>query len=612
MSENIAENTIAYSDLIKEVYIDPIRTVIVIDDEFPSLDGLIAKELEEEKPMTWEKPNVQKVREILNFCRNKDKPWLVDVHDGKKVGVNQDEKIAPYLHHSDLVILDYHLNGDDGNGDQAIEILRKLAENDHFNMVIIYTKGYGEPGGDIDRVVREIALGLSSIDNSFELPEEKIRSIKDIIEEWETYDEDIFEKLKSEMTKQTYLAIRSKKDDCQKALGLPECKGFMELFTGRPKNINIPPKVLLQLLAAEKETEIKDQLSPIPLGDVTLSAPGSKVNWIRTNRLFVSVVSKSNQPEEIPEKLLQALDEWCPRPHRLVLSKMRSLIDEHGVVAEAEVLSNDFIQTGWLLDLLNTFDSNKLGAIRNTTNRHWEALGDAMEDNITEFGDRLIKYISKQDRKDIIKTHCPLNPRGDEKNISKHLNCYISTKPVERSNLTTGHILELSIADDRKEYGICLSPACDMVPNQKTSGWYGRLGDFIPFIMVSIDETPAKTALKKIDHNIFLFLKISGDIKTFTFNPSGDVRKNPNWEQMFAGNKGIPIGTSGEMTIGRLVSVSDPPNLKIETIQAKIVAQLRYEYALNLLQRLGISLTRIGLDFKNIQQAQPKPEKVDG
>ena len=43
MTKSVAAKPIEYRDLIKEVYIDPIRTVVVIDDEFPSLDGLIAK-----------------------------------------------------------------------------------------------------------------------------------------------------------------------------------------------------------------------------------------------------------------------------------------------------------------------------------------------------------------------------------------------------------------------------------------------------------------------------------------------------------------------------------------------------------------------------------------
>ena len=605
MSENAAEAGIAYSDLVKEVYIDPIRTVIVIDDEFPSLDGMIAKELGDEQPWAGDEANVRNVKEILNFCRSKEKPWLVDVHDGKKVAVNQDAGIAPYLHHSDLVILDYHLDGDEGSGEKAIKILRELAENDHFNMVVVYTKAYGEPGGDVDRVVREISLGLSSPDNSFELPDKTVQALKDGIEEWEIEDEEIYTKLKSEVTEQTYLAVRSAGSDCRKALRLPECKVILELYKARPKTVKIALKDLLQWLLNKKEKEIKDQLSPVPLGNVTLSAPGGETNWIRTNLLFVSVVSKSKQPQEIPDKLLQALNEWCPRPHRLLMAKMRSLIDERGVVAETEVLSNNFIQTGWLLDLLDTHNQDPMAAISKTINRHWEALGDVLATDIVEFSGQLIKYIAGQDREKIMKTHNLLNLAGEAKNISKHFNCYVNTKPIEGFHLTTGHVLEFIKPGEKNEYGVCLSPACDMVPGQKTSGWFGRLGDYIPFIMVFLSEVSDKTALANIDQNIFLFLNISDDIRTFAFNPNGDVKSNPSWEQMFAENKGVLIGVNKELVIRRLCS--DPQNLKIESIKAKIIAQLRYEYALNLLQRLGVSLTRVGLDFRNILHEGRKP-----
>jgi len=37
--------------------------------------------------------------------------------------------------------------------------------------------------------------------------------------------------------------------------------------------------------------------------------------------------------------------------------------------------------------------------------------------------------------------------------------------------------------------------------------------------------------------------------------------------------------------------------MRLEPVAAVIVAQLRYEYALNLIQKLGVEFTRIGLDF---------------
>ena len=43
MPEQTAEPESVYSDLIREAYIDPIRTVTVIDDEYPTLDGMLAR-----------------------------------------------------------------------------------------------------------------------------------------------------------------------------------------------------------------------------------------------------------------------------------------------------------------------------------------------------------------------------------------------------------------------------------------------------------------------------------------------------------------------------------------------------------------------------------------
>lgn len=597
---------IDYSELISDVYIDPIRTVIVIDDEFPSLDGLIARELGEENPWDGKRKDVESVREILEFCRKKDKPWLVDVHDGKKVDADQDEHIAPYLHHSDLVILDYHLNGNDGTGEKAIKILRKLAANDHFNLVVVYTKGYGEPGGDIDRVVREIALGLTSSDSTLNLPLGRIEGLMAGLGEWENEDENILRQLQSLVSEQTYLSIPFPKGtNCRGSVNLPECKAILELFKQRPKGLKIDFKDLQQWLLWNKEKDIVGQLSPVSLGEVTVSGPGGEVNWIRTDRLFVSVVSKSHQPSQLPGKLLQALNEWCPRPHRLLMAKMRSLIDARGVVAEADVLSNHHIQAGWLLELLDSSEQDKLGAISNTINRHWEALGDALTSDIGAFGKKLITYLAAQDRADILRLHSPVKDiEAEANNIATALNCYVSTKPSEGSHLTTGHVLEINNIEGKLEYWVCLSPACDLVPSQEKSGWFKRLGAYLPFSAVILHEVTEKTALAAANQNIYLFLAIEGTIRTFTFNPNGDLKSNPSWEQMFALSKGSFIGEEKKLHIARLSG--DAENLTLQSTEVKVVCQLRYEYALNLLQRFGVSLSRVGLDFKCIKKEEGK------
>lgn len=45
MNNGADGTTPSYSDLIHEVLIKPIRTVVVVDDEFPTLDGLLEQEL---------------------------------------------------------------------------------------------------------------------------------------------------------------------------------------------------------------------------------------------------------------------------------------------------------------------------------------------------------------------------------------------------------------------------------------------------------------------------------------------------------------------------------------------------------------------------------------
>ena len=50
------------------------------------------------------------------------------------------KKVVNHLHQSDLLILDYQLDkSKSGDGTLAIQILRDLISNEHFNLVIVYT-----------------------------------------------------------------------------------------------------------------------------------------------------------------------------------------------------------------------------------------------------------------------------------------------------------------------------------------------------------------------------------------------------------------------------------------------------------------------------------------
>lgn len=575
-----------YDRLIEQAYIDPIRTVIVVDDEFPSLDGLIEKEIKGTRPWSGSESDAIKVSEILSYCRNRDRPWLVDVHDGREVSIKGEERIAPYLHHSDLMILDYHLNGDAGTGDDAIGILRDLAKNDHFNMVIVYTKGDSEA---IGKVFREIAISL--MDNNptlSEIPAHPKEMIANAIAEWEDTDPDIESKLLAIIDDQIYLDIR-KTNTSRKLLDMEVWNVVKELLKTAPKGV--PENLWAKWLIAKKHHSLSRRLSPQGVGDVSWIRT-QDLNWLRTDRLFVTVISKTNSANVLPVMLKSAIINWCPSPHQLLMARMRAQMNEHGVLAESGVLRDRLLQAGWMQQLFGESCIDRKQNLKNTVDRHWEALGDHLRSNIDEYAGELSSHLDDLGKDEVFKrffSHIDLQVENDD--ILKRLNTYACLKArPDHFHLMTGHILKIG-----DELWACLTPACDLIPGQKKTGWYGRLGDHLPFKAVLLHKMSDRLALSQATQNIFIFTSIDNKTECYSVCPGGETQNNPHWEQFFAKNGGRFDDAEGNFSVGRLVESEN--TLNFTDSPAKIVCQLRYEYALNLLQRLGHNLSRVGLDY---------------
>ena len=73
----------------------------------------------------------------------------------------------------------------DGSGDKAIGILRNLAQNYHFNLVIVHTKGIP---ANLDKVVRDIALGLTWPDFELSFIKEDEHLLRTALDLWEDQD----------------------------------------------------------------------------------------------------------------------------------------------------------------------------------------------------------------------------------------------------------------------------------------------------------------------------------------------------------------------------------------------------------------------------------------
>ncbi|MFZ2632796.1 MAG: response regulator receiver domain [Desulfosalsimonadaceae bacterium] len=611
MPKNEALLASEYKNFIREAYIDPIRTVVVVDDDFPSLDGLIRWETNkltdeqnnenenENETIPWKSKDIESVSKILDVCRKPDRHWIVDIHDAHNISIENEKTFAPHLHQSDLMILDYHLEGNDGDGTKAIELLRLLKESDHFNLVIVYTQGYPKAGGDIGRVIREIALGLMTPDLQLNLHETPSKKILKALQEWEDEMPEIVARLREEIDEGAYLAIRAQsKPDFKQAKSFPEFQSVLALLEEKPPELLLNDNLLLQWLISEKQKELTGKLHNGKDQNVSFQQNDNGGNWIRTERLFVTVVSKEYEPAQLPDKLIEALYEWRPHPHRLIMSKMRAELSERGVLAEERILGDHFLEIGWLRGLLAQDQDDRVWKIRSLIGNHWDSLGDGIQGNVEKFASVLAENLCNREFKEIAETFRLLDPKANHAEITKHINAFNCSKAIEGYHLTTGHVLE-TISGSGKEYWLCLTPACDLVPGQKNDrGWKKRLGENMPFKAVRLFPAEINEALSNATMNSHIFLNINQSISVFSFTPTGESASNPAWEQMFSKNQGKFSHPDLTLSIGRVVSQDGV--LKVNDSNFSVISQLRYEYALNLLQRLGGALSRIGLDFQNV------------
>jgi hypothetical protein len=167
-------------------------------------------------------------------------------------------------------------------------------------------------------------------------------------------------------------------------------------------------------------------------------------------------------------------------------------------------------------------------------------------------------------------------------------NIFACSKRPSGWHLQTGHVFEAS-----GSHWVCLSPSCDLVPEQKTSGHYKDVSTLIPFFAVKLQPVKGNKAVD-VHSNRFIFLELREGKKTFCINDPVKWNSAPQWYPLYATNFGKLESDFrfkfSKLSMGEVELVS-------ASHDAQVVAQLRYEYALNLVQTLGTTFTRIGLDF---------------
>jgi len=579
------------STLVHEAFIAPIRSVLIIDDRYPTWETIFRKEYDPESDK-W--AGSERILQVVSQFRSKSPALTVDIHDG-----TDNAEISKFLHQSDLLVLDYQLEPVAPHGVIAAEILTRLMNSTHFNLVVVHTET-----ADLVEPFNSILLRLlppTATDTA------KINRGQDLIETAEDeIAEDIQMRLVASLTASGYLAFRRAldqgvlpKDFIETA---PEAAGFRDICKEAKWNGG-QCRTMWYWVLSKHEGNMKGDTRELS-GFKWKSPDETERPWIRASAGFVAFARKQNT--ELLETLRLALEDWKPSPSRMISSRIRAEISALGVMAEDTTFNDRRAHWKYYQELLaadggdETGDSHRRTLIEAHAARHTERLLDKVGVKAVDFGLKLVECDPGATTlgAEGFATHygVPAPVEGEQDVALHHYNAYVSTKPVSGWHLQPGHIIKVG-----KDLWVCVSPACDLVPKQKNQiGMSGSSKSLTkPFLAVQLHARPN---VERADVNsntmVFLLDEKKNEVAPYSVFPKKGEYGSPIWRMMFASKHGrfkIKADKTADLSL-RIVS-GESGELEIKSFDAHIVAQLRYEYALNLVNKLGVEFTRIGLDF---------------
>jgi hypothetical protein len=578
-----------YETFIKEAFIKPIRSVLIVDDDYPTYSEMLELQKSRNTPEEVEKPsrklwrsNPEKIKRVIDSFRRPDLALVVDIHDG---GDGTEGDIASHLHQSDLLVLDFQLGASPDGGSKSVDIARHVMANEHFNLVVVHTSE------DLHVAFRQILLGLTAPCCNNDTSNER-EAAQALIEKHEDEHGVIVDKIHGAFSDEQYLFARQNFAVALSAFfqGAAPYAALSAIC----KNAGWKGTPLRQVFYwAMHRFEDENKKKMHFAGGNKLRLEWSEdAKWIRSHSGFIAFAKKTDADLDILQELCRSLVAWGPEPSRLFLTKLRAEIEESGVVAEDAALGNKFVLARWYAELLANDPIQRRTAIDTSIARHTEQMLDYIQPKVRAFAERLVEHDAKnsESQLSLVKSHfgIDLSVPANEKTAFRDHNIFACSKKPSGWHLDTGHVF---VADG--QHWVCLTPSCDLVPGQKTTGHYEDVSTSLPFFAVKLQPVSDRQAID-VYSNRFIFLDLKEGKKTFCVSEPSKLTSAPQWYPFYAVNLGrfeqdfrfkfLKLGVEG----GQLITI---------TQDAQVVTQLRYEYALHLVQTLGATFTRIGLDF---------------
>ncbi|HGM5574211.1 TPA: response regulator receiver domain [Serratia marcescens] len=608
---------ITFSDLVREAFIDPLRSVLIVDDQYPTWEEILNNAINTgvstgEKTISptakdWIKQPLNPLGIISQF-RKRNPGFIIDIHDAIErndegaADVSEDPvALANHLYQSDLLVLDYNLEGHTSGlrGDKARRIIQSVLANKHFNLVIVHT---GED--NLNEVFFECLQCLMKSCTS-QFKDVLIGNLIKLDEKLELLeDEGSFNRkeLSNYFDMNEYVRIRhpdSSESSITRDYMSPTGKLAPLAQWGKSLGLNNNElKTFLYWSIREFEKPISSIFAQQQFEGLKWhNEPDCK--WVRTVRGFVTFVSKG--PEDLLGELQKALESWKPTPSRLLSAKYRHQLSSVGVEAEDRTLLKSHVYAHLYKEILGLQSKNNQEKIRAAklkehVSRQSEAISFHIEDEIVIFGEKIVNVDSDGDYGFSNHYGVDLNNTAVAKKAIAHYNSYISTLPLknEKDQLDSGHIFKIN-----GEWWVCATPACDLQPMQNTIAFTGSSQELRPFTALLLRQTELSSiSSDHINSGTYCFIENTpGEIVALGLRIPGEdgkpVNEKVTWRTFLAKNNGEINNHTLELLLPKL----DNQNFVSKEATAKIIAKLRYEYALNYINKVGASVSRIGLGY---------------
>ncbi len=592
----------AFQSLIKEAFIDPIRSVLIVDDQYPTWAEILNEQLPEagrdtelnkrSAAKSW-RTQSKGTLSVINQFRAQNPALIIDIHDAQEGGMPL-ERTANHLHQSDLLVLDYNLEGESSGleGRRARQILKSVLRNHHFNLIVIHTQEK-----QLSEVFYRCLLSLCSPLYPSLNQSALVQCVQESLDD--LTDDELFnsKELADHFDHADYVKFRHKSNSCEQALrSYMRNEGPLSRLAAWADKLNLTGKYKrgFALWAIEKfEKDHEDIFSKECFDGLNWTLEDDKL-WLRTGRGFVTFVKKNQQ--NLLGELQSALEAWRPSPSRLLSAKVRHEINCNGVEAEDRTLSKAHV-FAYFYDLIRKSGTEEKRAtlVREHLARQAETLSHQITSAVVKFGESI--FVADECMNQQFASHygVDLSDKIVERAAASQFNSYISTLPLvsDDDHLDCGHIFEMG-----NEWWVCATPACDMEPGQNTIAFTGNSSELRPFTALKLIVVKSEDLTEKhINSGRYCFAEVEeGKIECLGLQDSNSDfgSDKVTWRTFVAKKDGRLSNRSFDI----LSPVLNEGEIELAPKTAQVKAKLRYEYALNYIQKVGASVTRIGLGYR--------------